>query len=798
MKKSIVFAFAAFGLVACDKSSKELEAKLNQLEKQASAATDRQKQLEIELAEQKLMAERDAVERERTLIEEERLAMQDEKSSNKTALEKIEKREEELSKREEKIWKSQEDLDSRQSQISGAERRLNQNDLSQAGRRPLRALPATQKTYTSGPTGDYRNFYEPLGSYGSWFQTRDFGYVYQPTVVRDLSWRPYTRGRWAFTNQGWTWVSNEPFGWACYHYGRWAQLRGHGWVWVPGSQWAPAWVTWRESSGHIGWAPLPPETLAWRDRSWDASVEVNFRINRSWFSFVSYRHFGNNIQPYCLPAAQNTVIYQNTTNITNYNIQQNNVFVGGPSYQNVTQQIGRQVPIQTLSLDQNPDFGRGGRVISSQVKGDTLEMVAPNMDAEWNSALVPTKVGDALGKVEVERTEQLAPEVKEEFQEYQVEQVKEAKALVSEAGGIKAFEQERTELLEQGREEVAKIEQIAPPSVLLTENAESAPKQTVQESATEPEITKQDSAPSIAQKEPEVIEKNTKVEVLETIEPSAETEPSVTKAEEIVEQKQTTPAVIEQKEEPKITVQNQEPEAPVKQADDSAAQLEASAKEEAKEDAKADAEEVAQRASQEEAQKQSQTKQDAQAEERAEAQQAAQAKAEAEREQAQAEAQQLAEAKAQAEAQAQEREQAAREQAQAEAKQEQLRAQQEQQERLREQQEQQERMRAQQEEQQRREEQQERMRAQQEEQQRREEQQERMREQQEQQERMREQQEQQERMRAQQEEQQRRQEQQEQMRAQQEEMMRRQQEQEERMQQQQEQQQQQQQPSFGE
>ena len=58
---------------------------------------------------------------------------------------------------------------------------------------------------------------------------------------------------------GWTWVSNEPFGWATYHYGRWAYSNRLGWVWVPGTQWAPAWVAWRGSDDHLAWAPLPPD-----------------------------------------------------------------------------------------------------------------------------------------------------------------------------------------------------------------------------------------------------------------------------------------------------------------------------------------------------------------------------------------------------------------------------------------------------------------------------------------------------------------------------------------------------------
>src|ERR1700692_1388685 len=106
----------------------------------------------------------------------------------------------------------------------------------------------------------FQTFYDQLGDQGTWVQTDDYGYVFQPNVS-DPNWAPYTDGHWAYTDEGWTWVSDESWGWATYHYGRWANIDGTGWVWVPGYQWAPAWVSWRYGGGYCGWAPLPPETF---------------------------------------------------------------------------------------------------------------------------------------------------------------------------------------------------------------------------------------------------------------------------------------------------------------------------------------------------------------------------------------------------------------------------------------------------------------------------------------------------------------------------------------------------------
>src|SRR5690349_21189041 len=74
-------------------------------------------------------------------------------------------------------------------------------------------------------------FYDNLSG-GNWIDVADYGYCWQPEVaVSNADWRPYADGYWAYTDEGWTWVSYEDFGWATYHYGRWAHLADEGWVW---------------------------------------------------------------------------------------------------------------------------------------------------------------------------------------------------------------------------------------------------------------------------------------------------------------------------------------------------------------------------------------------------------------------------------------------------------------------------------------------------------------------------------------------------------------------------------------
>jgi hypothetical protein len=66
------------------------------------------------------------------------------------------------------------------------------------------------------------------------------------------------------------WISDEDFGWACYHYGRWGFGRDIGWYWLPGRVWGPAWVAWSHDDDDFAWAPLPP------DRYDDVNVVISF------------------------------------------------------------------------------------------------------------------------------------------------------------------------------------------------------------------------------------------------------------------------------------------------------------------------------------------------------------------------------------------------------------------------------------------------------------------------------------------------------------------------------------------
>src|SRR2546422_6797402 len=119
-------------------------------------------------------------------------------------------------------------------------------------------------------------FYERLSPYGYWTFVAPYGRVWVPAV--GYGWRPYYYGQWVLTDWGWTFVSDDPWGWAAYHYGRWNWTVGVGWYWIPGYEWAPAWVYWRYGGGYVTWCPIGPAGVAfgYRHPAWIAVPENHF------------------------------------------------------------------------------------------------------------------------------------------------------------------------------------------------------------------------------------------------------------------------------------------------------------------------------------------------------------------------------------------------------------------------------------------------------------------------------------------------------------------------------------------
>jgi hypothetical protein len=125
---------------------------------------------------------------------------------------------------------------------------------------PLRGYATGSISLGEGP-GDLTaaQINASLAGYGAWFDSAEYGRVWRPDRgLVGAAFVPYgTAGQWLATDVGWYWQSDYPWGRVPFHYGRWV-LDGSVWSWVPGSQFAPAWVDWRAGGGWVGWAALAP------------------------------------------------------------------------------------------------------------------------------------------------------------------------------------------------------------------------------------------------------------------------------------------------------------------------------------------------------------------------------------------------------------------------------------------------------------------------------------------------------------------------------------------------------------
>ncbi len=281
---------------------------------------------------------------------------------------------------QQQLSQGQADLEAREKALAEKE---SAREATPAPEEQSESQPVTRSRAVSGarPTSGYSTFYAKLEPHGAWLETADYGYVWQPRQAESSrSWRPYTNGRWVYTDAGWTWISEEPFGWATYHYGRWTRLRGIGWVWVPGNEWAPAWVSWRKSNDYVGWAPLPPEARFdqrtgihnWSDNYYD--------IGPDQYCFVPTRELGaQRIESTIVPPERNMTIVNQTTNVTNITYNNTTVVNEGPNYEEVRAQS--REPMQRFRLERNLSVDVNVEAPRPLVQGQAVIVAAPVFSA---------------------------------------------------------------------------------------------------------------------------------------------------------------------------------------------------------------------------------------------------------------------------------------------------------------------------------------------------------------------------------------------------------------------------------
>jgi len=231
--------------------------------------------------------------------------------------------------------------------------------------------PREEETYQReyadySPEMDYEDFYEYLSPHGIWVRYAPYGFVWIPKHV-GRGWRPYTHGRWAWTNYGWTWISYHEWGWVPFHYGRWGWDARLGWYWVPGSIWAPAWVSWRWGSIYIGWCPLPP------DIDFVAGIGIGALPDDFpdiYWVFIEGRFFQYDyLDRYVLPDERNRTLVRLTVHKANLTVRNRQLLNEGISPE--------QVSYITRSRVSRYEIEDGERPGQSRIGGDAVKIFRP-------------------------------------------------------------------------------------------------------------------------------------------------------------------------------------------------------------------------------------------------------------------------------------------------------------------------------------------------------------------------------------------------------------------------------------
>jgi hypothetical protein len=236
-------------------------------------------------------------------------------------------------------------------------------------RRPVNVPPPPPPGPGYDPDEDYGVFYDGLAPYGDWFWLDPYGWVWDPARVAP-GWRPYTVGHWIYTDDGWFWKSDEPWGWATCHYGRWLFDSYRGWIWVPGHEWAPSWVAWRYGDGWLGWAPLPPRAVFRAGIGLDlGGVDLEVMIDPFWWLFVADRDiFDSRISIRIVPPARNVTLVRLTRNVTRYGVERSRVVVHGADLAAIERARGRRITPYHIVDERNSGPDRHSRVVGQELR----------------------------------------------------------------------------------------------------------------------------------------------------------------------------------------------------------------------------------------------------------------------------------------------------------------------------------------------------------------------------------------------------------------------------------------------
>ena len=255
--------------------------------------------------------------------------------------------------------------------------------------------------------GGFEMFYSSLSPYGTWIQIDGGLNVWRPFHL-NRGWVPYKYGRWIWTDDGWYWQSDEPFGYIVFHYGRWYYDDYYGWIWVPDDVWAPAWVEWRYDNDYIGWAPLPPYA------SFSIGIGIRFTTGYAtpyrYWHFVKYRYMCDPyVYKYYIPERYKYRIYSGSRYRTNYGYSDGRVINRGVDVDFVRKRSGARIVERNIErVDNARDMHDRGDRNSGNVRAYIInrDKIQVNNDRNFEVRRGERASSLELNRVEIGRSEQ--------------------------------------------------------------------------------------------------------------------------------------------------------------------------------------------------------------------------------------------------------------------------------------------------------------------------------------------------------------------------------------------------------
>jgi hypothetical protein len=220
--------------------------------------------------------------------------------------------------------------------------------------------------------------YQDLEEYGAWRQTPGYGYAWFPRTT-EPDWAPYHYGHWDYIEPwGYTWVEDEPWGFAPFHYGRWVNYEG-AWGWVPGPPraegvtyvrpvYAPALVVWvgGVAGADVAWFALGPREV----------YVPSYPVSRNYVERVNVSN--TTVNTTVVNNYYNTTVVNKNTTVTN--VTYVNRSVPGALVATGSQVFTTAQPVARNAVSVDP------RVVASARVGPATPTVAPMKQAVLGAA----------------------------------------------------------------------------------------------------------------------------------------------------------------------------------------------------------------------------------------------------------------------------------------------------------------------------------------------------------------------------------------------------------------------------